>query len=211
MKLYSAYYSSQDPFGIFDGVEAVHDPRQLNEPGVLVLWGGEDISPSIYNQEPVHARAGSKPSMRDMTEINLAKAAIKKGIPIVGVCRGAQLMCALSGGTLYQHIIGNHHSAHVIKTTDGDEMTTSSCHHQALNLKNTDGHVLAYDPVAVKAFTDKEELDNVIIPEVVFFKKNKTLAIQGHPEWMSPKSQFVQWCSKQIKELLWESHTPHTI
>jgi gamma-glutamyl-gamma-aminobutyrate hydrolase PuuD len=193
--LFSVGFSERDPFGIFDQVKIVHKPEELNTDGMLILWGGEDISPSIYNQRVIHARAPEKPSRRDQLEINMFNAAVKLGIPIIGVCRGAQLACALSGGTLYQHIQGGHHGDHEVETYDGKTMHTSSCHHQALNLSKINHELLAWDKDrTIVAFTDKE-VEKVVIPEVALLTETKTLAIQGHPEWMHHKDDFVKWCS----------------
>lgn len=196
--LFSAGYTERDPFGIFDTVIRVTKPEELSTDGMLILWGGEDISPALYEQEVVHARAASKPSARDIMETNLFKQAVKLGIPVIGVCRGAQLACALSGGTLYQHIQGGHHGDHEIETYDGKTMHTSSCHHQALNLEKVKHELLAWDKDRVTtAFTDTE-VRKVIIPEVVLLNDTNTFAIQGHPEWMHRNDQFIKWCVNQL-------------
>lgn len=200
MNLISGYYEGSDPFGIFKKVSHGIYPGDIEKGSILILWGGEDISPSLYNQVVVRARASNVPSKRDIIESNLFKAAVARGIPIIGICRGAQLACALSGGTLFQHIQGGHHANHKVETKDGHTYTTSSCHHQALNTDNTDHELLAWDADRkTRVYTDKDEFDTTI-PEVVYFPKTKAFAIQGHPEWMSPSSPFVQWCAKQIKE-----------
>jgi len=197
--LYSAGYAEKDPFGIFDKCVRINSPEQLSTDGMLILWGGEDISPAIYDQAVIHARAPATPSARDIMEINLFNEAVKLGIPIIGVCRGAQLACALSGGTLYQHIQGGHHGDHEVETFDGKTMHTSSCHHQAFNLDNVDHELLAWDKDrSVTAYTDKE-VKRVVIPEVVLLKKTNTFAIQGHPEWMHHKDAFVKWCANLLK------------
>ena len=197
--LYSAGFTENDPFGIFDKCVRVTKPEHLSTDGMLILWGGEDISPAIYEQDVVHARAPNKPSARDTMEMNLFKQAVKLGIPIIGVCRGAQLACAMSGGTLYQHIQGGHHGDHEVETFDGQVMHTSSCHHQALNLEGVGHELLAWDKDRITvAFTDKE-VTKVIIPEVVLLTETKTLAIQGHPEWMHKKDAFVKWCANLIQ------------
>ena len=197
--LFSVGFSERDPFGIFDKVVTVIKPEQLTTDGMLILWGGEDISPSIYNQDVVHARAPKDPSMRDQREITMFKAAVKLGIPIIGICRGAQLACALSGGTLFQHIQGGHHGDHEVETYDGKTMHTSSCHHQALDLSKVNHELLAWDKDRTTvAFTDKE-IKEVVIPEVALLKDTKTLAIQGHPEWMHRKDAFVMWCSQLLQ------------
>jgi len=200
MKLVSAYYQGQDPFGIFNHVSSVVNPNKLtgkNE--ILILWGGEDISPALYNQGVVHARASAKPSARDVIESSLFQRAVELGIPIIGVCRGAQLQCALSGGTLFQHIQGGHHQDHDVETRDGHTFKTSSCHHQALNLTKIEHELLAWDKDrTTTVFTDKD-VDTAVIPEVAYIPSTKSFAIQGHPEWMHPSTPFVKWCANEIK------------
>ena len=203
MKLYSAYYQGEDPFKIFDQVIGVSHPAALRADGALILWGGEDISPGIYNQEVVHSRAPATPSHRDAIEMAMFKTAVQLGMPIIGICRGAQLACALSGGTLFQHLKDGHHETHEVSTHTGDTFKTSSCHHQAMNVLNmseNDYELLAWDKGrATKVFTESSSF-NTVIPEVINFKETRAFAIQGHPEWMNPKSPFVQWCANEIKE-----------
>jgi hypothetical protein len=202
MKLYSGYYGGSDPFGIFSQVVDAGFPTHLNKDGALILWGGEDISPSIYDQVAVHARANNVPSNRDRVEMELFKKAVDLGIPIIGICRGAQLGCCLSGGSLYQHLHTGHHQNHLVETIDGRSFPTSSCHHQALDLTKLQDdayELLAWDYDRETTVYTEDEIFKVIIPEVVHFPKTKLFAIQGHPEWMNPKSPFVKWCSEQIK------------
>lgn len=201
MRLVSGYYSGQDPFAIFSDVDAIVNPKHLTgKDEVLILWGGEDISPALYNQPVVRARAAKTPSVRDTIEKNLFDRAVELGIPIIGICRGAQLQCALSGGSLFQHIQGGHHEDHFVETKDGHSFRTSSCHHQALNLSNVEHELLAWDKDRVTvAYTDKDAVETVI-PEVAYIPKTKSFAIQGHPEWMNPKSPFVVWCAQEIKK-----------
>src|SRR5438067_2150266 len=91
-----------------DTSDAGWDIEATGKDDGLVIWGGADISPSIYG-EPVGPRtgAGHEPSFRDRTEMAAVDAAIKVGIPLIGVCRGAQLMCAMSGGKLVQDVQGH--------------------------------------------------------------------------------------------------------
>lgn len=200
MKLYSAYYREHDPFGIFSTVIPTVNPDNLKADGALILWGGEDISPALYNQDVVHARAPKSPSSRDMMEAALFKTAVKLGMPIIGVCRGAQLACALSGGSLYQHIQDGHHSNHLVETYDGQSLITTSCHHQALNLSKVGHELLAWEKNRqTTAYTDKD-IFKVTIPEVVYLTDTNTFAIQGHPEWMNPTSPFVQWCANEFQK-----------
>lgn len=68
----------------------------------LVLSGGADITPSWYGAEPVPL-TDPRPD-RDEGEMVLARAALAAGLPILGVCRGMQLLAVAAGGTLHQHL-----------------------------------------------------------------------------------------------------------
>ncbi len=69
----------------------------------LVLAGGEDIDPARYGQAP-HRRAGIPSAERDAWEGALLAAALEGGTPLLGICRGMQLMNVHTGGTLHQHL-----------------------------------------------------------------------------------------------------------
>lgn len=69
----------------------------------LVLAGGEDIDPGFYGQAP-HPKAGAPSPERDAWELALLGAALEGGTPVLGVCRGMQLMNVAAGGTLCQHL-----------------------------------------------------------------------------------------------------------
>lgn len=199
--LYSIYYKETDPFNKFENTYSLGKINTIKEHGCVILWGGEDISPSIYNQKPKFTSASPKPSERDALEIEYARFAIKNKMPIIGVCRGAQLMCCLSGGSLYQHIQdGTHHERHNVITYDGQNLITSSCHHQAMNLNGTKHELLAWDSKPNTNVFDEHTKTQVTIPEVVYFLETNCLAIQGHPEWMNPQNEFVQWCVTQMEK-----------
>jgi putative glutamine amidotransferase len=69
----------------------------------LVLTGGADVSPTTYGQEPVRARwAGD--AVRDRFELDLVEAFLAAGKPVLGVCRGHQLLNVACGGTLWQDL-----------------------------------------------------------------------------------------------------------
>ena len=69
----------------------------------VMLPGGEDIDPSIYGEER-HPQLDSTEKERDRTELLLARWALEAGVPILGVCRGVQMMNVACGGTLYQDL-----------------------------------------------------------------------------------------------------------
>lgn len=154
---------------------------------ILILEGGTDINPAIYGEKK-ERYTQCPDTQRDEIEVELFNNAVFSGVPILGICRGAQLACALSGGKLVQHIEG-HTRTHDILTDKNEIHTTSSCHHQAMVLEGTNHQLVAW------AVRDE-------IPEIAFFNETKCLAIQGHPEFMSINDPFVKYTESLIKEYL---------
>lgn len=199
------------PFDQVFNEEARLDPRKpetFDGCDAIVVWGGADISPAIYG-EPASklTYADAKLSSRDEYEVACCKIAIERGIPIIGVCRGAQLACAMAGGKLVQHV-DNHGRSHSITTKDGRQMITSSVHHQmmypwdvphdliAWSIHNLSHRYIMGDDRHCDALSDKPE------PEIVYFPKIKALAIQGHPEFMDEDCEFVQYCNQLVSTYL---------
>ncbi|OBA92419.1 gamma-glutamyl-gamma-aminobutyrate hydrolase, partial [Mycobacteriaceae bacterium 1482268.1] len=156
----------------------------------LILTGGRDVDPAAYGQqrhpatdEPVEANRE-----RDGWEIALAAGAIRRGIPLLGICRGAQVLNVALGGTLHQHlpdVLGHthHQQGNAVFTTSvvrtvagtrlasliGDTSEVQCYHHQAIDR-------LAGDLV-VSAQSDDGVVEAVEIPSGDF-----VLAVQWHPE-----------------------------
>jgi carbamoylphosphate synthase small subunit len=168
----------------------------------LVIWGGEDIHPSLYNEKASKFMyAGEGPSRRDQIERGACREAIIRGIPLIGVCRGAQLVCAMAGGRLIQHVEG-HGRTHPVRTHDGIEFNTTSVHHQMMYPFDVEHEMIAWAvPKISKVHMNQDGINDPLMedkvePEIVWFPKIKALAIQGHPEFVSNpnSSPFVQYC-----------------
>jgi putative glutamine amidotransferase len=69
----------------------------------LLLIGGADLDPALYGAERAPETDGVRPD-RDAGEQALLRAATEAGLPVLGICRGMQLMVAMSGGRLHQHL-----------------------------------------------------------------------------------------------------------
>ncbi len=122
----------------------------------ILFAGGEDVGPAHYGATP-HPKLGPTNPGQDEVEIALARRAVAEGKPVLGICRGIQLLNVALGGTLYQdigsEIVGalNHsesteqrdmsHPAHMITLAqdswlagqlDIDTLIVNTLHHQAL-------------------------------------------------------------------------------
>lgn len=198
---------------VFNSVKVVSDFEvkelgfEFEDGDVLLFGGGEDISPTIYNQAPSqYCHASSQLSRRDTFEMFMYKKALENKIPMIGVCRGAQLICAASGGTLIQHVNG-HGKAHTMTTKEGTVLDISSVHHQMMDPVGTKHELIAWATEALSNvyITEKERLLKIEVePEIVYFHDVKGLAIQWHPEFMSSEDEAVIYVKKLIKSLFKE-------
>ena len=209
MRLVSVLYNDCGPFNqlsVVDSWRVENNPKYLTEEDILLLHGGEDISPSIYNQEPNEfCFAPRKPSRRDTLEIACVEQAVKMGLPIVGICRGAQLICALDGGSLCQHIFGHSQNGgqHPLYDPVTKEILCKSntAHHQMM-IPKPGNVILAQTQEKFRGFGENEEVtEYTTCPEIVWFPEMRAIGIQGHPEWL-PKSKFTQLCGEFITKYL---------
>jgi len=184
---------------IMDDVEQKPQPV----PNYKIFWGGADVDPSLYNR-PRSDMCGNSHKVTDEVELKQMKKCIENGIPIIGICRGAQLLNVANGGILVQHIdghaIGKEHSCTEVNT--GKVYFVSSTHHQMM-VAHQDGHILFKDHNQTKGvhWDDvNEPYKYKYVTEVVYYPKTKSLCIQPHPEWMDQRSEFVQWINRFIEK-----------
>lgn len=100
----------------------VEDPAEaLDLLDGLLLAGGADIDPASYG-EPAHPETLDTVPERDRFEIALVRGAVERDLPVLGICRGMQLINVAYGGTLLQHLperFGHHEHLRVAGTFDG--------------------------------------------------------------------------------------------
>lgn len=206
MRLVSAFYQEYYPFDnlpVITSVEWFNEPEKLTKNDVLVVWGGGDISPSLYNK-PVGKRtsASATPSLRDKVEWKMMNGAKEQGIPIIGVCRGAQMLCALAGGHLIQDV-NNHGGSHMVTTPNGEMFMTNTIHHQMMYPFDVKHEMLAsIAKLATRYVEVDDEVEMPCEPEYVYFPEVKGFAIQWHPEGMRANSEATKYIFKTIMERL---------
>ncbi len=170
----------------------------MNKP--LILWGGTDINPEIYGEEPLHGYVQRPDKVRDIKEIEYTKIAIEKGQPIIGICRGAQLICALQGGKLIQHSIPFVND-HAIETKDGHIIQSiPSAHHQIM-VPQGNFELLAWDVGHSRIMNKHKDWEIAEkTPEALWYPEIKAFCVQAHPEWGGVNSPFVNWVDEKLKE-----------
>ena len=169
---------------------------------VMVVWGGADINPALYGHKQSLTTHCYK--QRDDIEWASMKKAVELGIPIIGVCRGAQMLCALAGGFLIQDTTDHAGRGHPVTTKDGRSFVVNSIHHQMMaGLEKTDHELLAWvDVPRSHYYTYKDDIkyhppSGFKEPEMVYFPKVKGYAIQWHPEGMSEDCLATQYIMEQ--------------
>jgi gamma-glutamyl-gamma-aminobutyrate hydrolase PuuD len=120
----SSYYEPFEAFGEKGSDELIFtDPDKVL---CAVFTGGEDVDPIMYGESRNYKTYCHLP--RDLEEQMFFEEAVKHAIPIAGICRGSQFLCAMNGGKLVQHV-SNHTSMHKIRTIEGDVVEVTSTHH----------------------------------------------------------------------------------
>jgi putative glutamine amidotransferase len=182
------------------------DQHLTEEPGEvlglldgLILAGGADVDPSSYDQ-PAHPETHDTVPERDVFELALARAAIERDMPLLGICRGMQLLNVACGGTLLQHLpdlLGHEEHRRVPGSFDGAEHdvtlldgslaqraagesthSTRSHHHQGVDCVGAG--------LVVSGTSDLDQLPEAIeLPD-----KHFVLGVQWHPE-ADPQSAVV--------------------
>lgn len=202
MILYNPDFYEKNPWPhLFNEVKLTSE-HQLSKGGCLLLWGGEDIWPGLYGQRPNSYVYQKQPSRRDLEERRLVHVAIHMSIPIIGICRGAQLICALAGGSLAQHIIGHGRSHSVTLLDEGNaEIRCNSSHHQMM-IPPESAKILAVSGATTGLDQFDEEESHEQVNEVVWFPTINALGIQPHPEWPNSPSEFNSYIERKIKEYI---------
>ena len=188
------------------------DKWKPSQGDALVLWGGADICPRYYHQRPTSHAHAYVPSPRDIREYDEANAAIERGIPIIGICRGAQWLAILAGGSLIQHVeghIGDHPL--IVKTREEKSYTTNSIHHQMMRVKHIPHELIAWTPKRSQVYevdllnattVYPEEFEND--PEIIFFPSIHGLGFQYHPEMMDTRDPTYVLSQELIQSFIKE-------
>lgn len=157
----------------------------------LLLAGGEDVSPQVFGEQP-HTGLGEVVPERDELEVQLIHTMLERGKPILGICRGIQVLNAALGGTLYQDLLRQwegsiqhsqrarrNHLSHTIRVSEASRLfhllgeqkvlKSNSFHHQAVK-----DVAPGFVPVA---WDDEGLIEAIERPGELF-----VVGVQWHPE-----------------------------
>lgn len=164
----------------------------------LILIGGDDINPLLFGENPKRELGVVSPK-RDFFELNLCRLFLAKGKPILGICRGLQILNVAAGGSLFQDIASqlsesiqhsqkspkNHpsHDVYIKKSSllhnliKAEKIKVNSFHHQAVKSCGRGFEIVAW------------AIDGVI--EGIEKNKGFALGVQWHPErlWKEVENQ----------------------
>ena len=158
----------------------------------LLLTGGHDVSPELYGEAPLEGVISCCP-LRDEMDRYVLRLAMDRGMPVLGICRGLQLINAVLGGTLWQDLHSQHPGAvchkqqppydiasHPVqikpetplaKCLGAGRLLVNSCHHQGIKATAPGLEVMAAAPDGLS--------EAVFLPDYPFL-----WAVQWHPEFL---------------------------
>ncbi len=217
-QLFSGYYEAVLRCGglpfILPCTEKPDIPAYLSMIDGLMLTGGQDPDPYLFDEEP-HPKISSVNPQRDSIEMPLCIEAAKSNLPVLGICRGMQIMNIAMGGDIYQDISSQHvgetkvchiqnapkwYGSHRVfiqrgslleDMVKGDTIRVNSFHHQAVRNLGSDLVAVGWTKDGIIEAIESAGLD--------FF-----VGVQWHPEQMWQKDSkvlglfqtFVDSCKK---------------
>lgn len=148
----------------------------------VFFTGGPDVHPKFYGEE-VLPECGEISETRDLFELSLYAEAVRRDMPVFGICRGIQLINVAAGGTLHQHIPGHSDGIfHTVRIASGTllgdilktgSLTVNSYHHQAVKITAP----------GLKAAAAAEN-SGILLTEAVWCPEMRfNLSVQWHPEY----------------------------
>lgn len=171
---------------------------------VLFTGGFADVSPELYGEKR-HLTTNSDPE-EDVRDILVFQEAVALGIPMVGVCRGAQFGSVMNGGKLYQHV-DQHNKDHEIFIRGANTYikNVSSVHHQMCRFNEEGGMQIiaeAYEATG-KWLNDKDYQSGYtdFDVEAFWYPETAFLGVQGHPEY-SGYEEYSLFFIQLIEEYL---------
>ena len=177
--------------------------KSVLEADLVVFGGGSDVDPALYNESRHETTHYDR--KRDDADMALYLLCVENGIPMLGICRGAQFLHVMNGGKLFQDI-DNHYGNHGM--TDIKSMQriekVSSVHHQSVRSNLAGGmEILAVTAASTKRHKNADTFDigHQSDIEAFWYRDTCSIGVQGHPEY-SGYNFFTKWCLDLVNDLV---------
>lgn len=176
----------------------------------ILITGGNDVNPLLYN-ERIGKKTGHIDNSRDRCEMALAKFGVENNIPILGICRGLQILNVSLGGTLYEDLPSSGFELHTILTNQRNEGT----HYVKIEKNSPLSQIVGSDDLLVNSFHHQAVRDlapalkkmavseDGVIEAAYMTEASFIMAFQWHPEMMYDNEvqqkigkAFVETCKK---------------
>jgi putative glutamine amidotransferase len=172
------------------------DPRAASEPDrfldrvdALILAGGSDVDPASYGAKPHPETKGAWPE-RDAFELALGRRALERELPVLGICRGMQMLNVALGGTLVQHlpdVVGHENHRHTpgtfgdheVRLEPGSLAAVAACQEQ-LTVKSH--HHQGIDRVGDGLVVSGRSVDDDLVEAIELPGRGFALGVLWHPE-----------------------------
>lgn len=180
----------------------------IDDADVVVFTGGPDVDPRYYGETPLDGYYWGDEE-RDHEDIGNYLHCLEEGIPMIGVCRGAQFLAVMYGGKLHQHVEG-HQGAHPLwdLSTKARLLNCSSVHHQSVRHGCPGMEIIAIDPSQKKKLSADSEGKEIVSKgptvEAFFIRETCALGVQGHPEY-ADYPQYSNWFLQKVNTYINEN------
>jgi putative glutamine amidotransferase len=182
------------------------DPREVLDliDALVVTGGAGDLDPALYGEDP-HPETGPVQEERDAYELALVRGALEREMPILGICRGMQILNVAYEGTIEQHLpdaVGHEEHRHTpgtfadhevqlapgslaARAAGGERTAVKSHHHQGIKEVGKGLRVSGWD-------TEDETVEALEDPECTF-----VLGVLWHPE-EDEKSKLIEALVREV-------------
>ena len=172
-----------------DAAAEAEPDRMLDLLDALILAGGSDVDPASYGAEPHPETRGTWPE-RDSFELALARGAIERDMPLLGVCRGMQILNVARGGTLNQHVpeLVGHERHREVPGTFGDHevmlepgsLAAAAAGGERVGVKSH--HHQGVDEVGEGLLVSGHAIDDELVEAIELPERRFALGVIWHPE-----------------------------
>jgi len=201
----STYAKPIEDFGNVteDLMHLVKEPETFK---LVMFTGGEDVDPSFYDETSPKGFCRSN-ILRDRKERMIFRRALRQGVKMTGICRGAQFLNVMCGGKMMHHIEGHATwGTHELGCSANDEIIqVNSLHHQMI-IPSPKAYIIAWASKRLSHIYlgDKDMPTRWPGPEVegIYVPGAKVCAVQWHPEMMPKKSEGFIFYNQMVGDFL---------